>query len=355
MKKIIFVLLSAIPFVLQLPYLLSAWRGSRLDRLDWIFCLLAIPATVWACRKEKSGKTEWQALLLLVPALILSLAVNLHNVNSIAVAAAMLCIWSAVWLTASWQMAYKVLPAAVILLLATPSSSYIVSLLLMCPVWGAWLLKFLLAAGCLLWIWGNKRNSWMIGKGTLFFAAATLASSLLLLHSREIYFEGRSFIPEFSGRAGEFWGRRIEPDENTRRFFVTSSVRQFRYTRNECDISVLAVKCGRDIHEIHPASHCLRTSLWTVHAEKVLYWQEDFAVTEIDAEKNSRRILVWVWYSTERFSTPGFLGFRRHFRSGGNYYTYQISTPVYESVEQSRRELQQFVQSLKHPVNMEIK
>lgn len=355
MKKIIFMLCSVIPLGLQLPYLLSAWRGSRLDRLDWIFCLLAIPAALWACRRGKSGKTQWAALLLLVPMLVLSLSADYHHINAAAAAAAMLCIWAAVWLIYSWSMAYKVLPAAMILLLATPSSSYIVSLLLMCPVWGAWLLKFLLAAGCMLWIWGNKRHNWEVGKGTLFFAAAVAGSSLLLLHSREIYFEGRSFIPEFSGRAGDFWGRRIEPDENTRRFFVTSSVRQFRYTRNDCDISVLAVKCGSDIHEIHPASHCLRTSLWSVHAEKVWYWQEDFAVTEIDAEKNSRRILVWVWYSTDRFSTPGFLGFRRHFRSGGNYYTYQISTPVYESVEQSRHILQQFVQSLKHQTVMEIK
>ena len=50
---------------------------------------------------------------------------------------------------------------------------------------------------------------------------------------------------------------------------------------------VLAVKCGGDIHEIHPASHCLRTSSWVVNSEKILYLQDNVAVTEIDAAKGT--------------------------------------------------------------------
>jgi hypothetical protein len=162
-----------------------------------------------------------------------------------------------------------------------------------------------------------------------------------------LYFEGESFIPAFPNHCGEFWGRRIMPDENTKRFFATSKVRQYRYTKNDADISVLAVQCGRNIHEIHPASHCLRTSMWRVYSEKILYLRENFAVTEIDAAKGSSRILVWVWYSSEKFSTPGFLGFRRHFTPGGNYYTYQISIPLYGDVEKNRNELKKFVKALR--------
>ena len=78
-----------------------------------------------------------------------------------------------------------------------------------------------------------------------------------------------------------------------------------------------------------------------------MYLQNDFAVTEIYAEKGASRFLIWVWYSGENFSTPGFLGFRRHFRNSGNYYTYQISIPVEQDIDRSRKELQQFVQMLK--------
>ena len=348
MIKFTLLMVSLTPLGLQIPHLLTAWRTSRLDHWDWIFYLLAIPAMVWAVRKEKFGSTDWWALLAATPLLTLALTPEFHRINALASASAALFIFAAAWLIGSWRFAQKLLPGTVILLLGTPSSTYAVSLLLIAPVWMAWSIKLLLAGACFLWIFCNERFNWQFKKGTFFFTGAILCSSLLLLHSKELYFEGKSFIPEFTGHVGEYWGRSLEVDMNTRRFFVTSTVRQFRYTGNDIDISVLAVKCGSDIHEIHPASHCLRTSLWTIHSEKILYLQEDFAVTEIDAQKGQNRCLTWVWYSSDQLSTPGFLGFRKHFTRGGNYCTYQISTPVTKDMEQSREELRKFIRLLKH-------
>jgi len=347
MIKIIFILLSFLPLVIHSPYLLQAWSGSRLDHWDWIFYLASIPAAAWAMRSQKIGKCDFYALFLLIPMLMLTAGGSLHHINALSIASAAGVIFAAVWLLGSWAVAYRLLPAAVILLLGTPSSSYQISLLMMCPVWAAWAVKFLLAVLCLIWIWYNRHSGSLIKKGTLCFSAAVLASGFLLLHTRELYFRGVSFIPEFASHCGDFWGRSIQPDANTKRFFVTSTVRQYRYTQNNIDISVLAVKCGKNIHEIHPASHCLRTSLWRVDSEKILYLQDNLAVTEIDAQKGSNHILVWVWYSSEKFSTPGFLGFRRHFKPGENYYTYQISVPLYGNIETSRKALKNFVQTLK--------
>lgn len=345
MLKVLLMLCSAIPLSFQSPYLLSAWRSSRLDQWDWIFFIMTVPAAFFACRKEKPGKCDWKAFFLLVPSLLAVSTLFYHKINALAAASSAAVIFSAAWLLFSWSFACSILPAAVILLLGTPSSSYAVSLLLMCPVWTAWLIKFLAAAACFALIFSKKRCD--VQLNTLCFTAAVLGSCCLLLHSKEIYFEGKSFIPVFSGHVGNYWGRSIEPDENTKRFFVSSTVKQYRYTGNDADISVLSVKCGYDIHEIHPAGHCLRTSRWTVNSEKTLYLQDNFAVTEIDAEKGADRYLIWVWYSSDKFSTPGFLGFRRHFRSGGNYYTCQISTPVLKDAESSRDELDKFLKSLK--------
>ena len=347
MSKIIFTLFAFVPLCLHSPYLLQAWRSSRLDQWDWIFYLAAIPAAIWAMRKEKLGKCDFYALFLLIPMLCLTFGESFHHINALLIISAVGVIFSAVWLQGSWTAAYRILPAAVILFLGTPSSSYQFSLLLMCPVYLAWAVKFLLAVLCFGWIWYNKRSKTVIRRGTLCFLAALAASGLLLLHSKELYFEGRSFIPEFPAHCGDFWGRTIQPDENTKRFFATSTVKQYRYTKNNVDISVLAVKCGRDIHEIHPASHCLRTSMWTVCSENILYLQDNFAVTEIEAQKGTNHILVWVWYSSEKFSTPGFLGFRRHFTPGGNYYTCQVSLPLSGTVENTRDELKKFMQALR--------
>ena len=351
MKKIPFLLISFIPLCMQIPYLLSAWRSSRLDQWDWLFFILSACAAVYACRKEKTDKCDWTSLFLLTPTLFLALTPHYHKVNAIAAASSMAVIFATVWLLFSWRFASRILPAAVILLMGTPSSSYAVSLILMCPVWMSWTVKLLVSALCFVWIFCNKRFAWQLKKGSLCFTAALLSSGFLLLHSKELYFEGRSFVPEFSGHVGRYWGRSIEPDENTKRFFVSGTVKQYRYTADDTDISVLAVKCGSDIHEIHPASHCLRTSFWTIHSEKTLYLQNDFAVTEVDAQKGKKRYLLWVWYSSDKFSTPGFLGFRKHFRNGENRYTYQISTRISKDSDTAGKVLKDFIQSLKHNSN----
>ena len=347
MTKVFLICCSIIPLCLQIPYLVSAWSASRLDQWDWIFFITAIPAIIWAAKKEKIYNCDWMALLVVIPMLLLSLSASFHHINALAVASSILLIFTTVWLLASWNFAYKLLPATIILLFGTPSSSYAISLLLMCPVWLAWAIKFLSTIFCFIWIFANKYFNLHIKKGTLVFVVALLGSALGLLHSKELHFEGKSFIPEFTGNIDNFWGRTIEPDNNTKRFFATSTVKQFRYTKNDTDVSVLSIKCGNNIHEIHPASHCLRTSFWTINSERILYLQDNFAVTEIDAQKGSNRYLMWVWFSSEEISTPSFLGFRRHFRSNGNYYTYQISTPIYRDINQSRIELQNFIQGLK--------
>ena len=343
MLKKLLLPLFALPLVFHAPYLYSAWRSSRLDQWDWIFYCLTIPAFFYAVRREKMGKTDYSGLFLVIPALVLSVLTPWHQVNALGIASAIGVIFGMFWVLGGWAFAYRILPVMFVLLAGTPSSSYHISLLLMVPVWVAWGIKFLCVCFCFVWIWCNKRYHWHIRRSTLLFSCASLFTGLLLLHTKEIYFEGKPFVPDFRGRAGDYFGRAIRPDENTKRFFVTSTVRQYRYTRDNTDISVLAVQCGHDIHEIHPASHCLRTSLWTVHSEQLLYLQDNFAVTEIDAQKGDTRCLIWVWFSSEDFSTPGFLGFRRHFKAGGKYFTYQISTVIQGDVGTSRKELQDFI------------
>ena len=348
MIKLFLMFASAILLIMQIPYLFSAWSGSRLDHWDWIFYLLSIPAAILATDRKKIGKCDYWALLFLLPVLFLGLTAPVHQINALAAASSVAVIFAAAWLLYSWNFASRMLPVAMILLLGTPSSSYQLSLVMMFPVWAAWLVKFLLGAAGFIWIYGIRRFDLQISKGTLFFSAALIYSCFLLMHTKELYFEGRSFVPEFSYHIGDFWGRNIEPDVNTKRFFATASVRQYRYTKRNVDISVLAVQCGKNIHEIHPASHCLRTSMWDVDSEKIVYLQDNFAVTEIDAAKGNTRILLWTWFSSEDFSTPGFLGFRKHYRNDVNYYTYQISVPVYNSDEEAaRNELCSFIRLLK--------
>ena len=107
MIKKALMIISAIPLCMYLPYLFSAWSGSRLDKLDWIFYLLAMAAAVRAAWGEKIGKCDYCALLLLIPALLLSSVPSLHWINSLGIAASAGVIFAAVWLLGSWVLAYR--------------------------------------------------------------------------------------------------------------------------------------------------------------------------------------------------------------------------------------------------------
>ena len=346
MKKYILILLSFACFIPSAPYLWEAWRSSRLDGWDWIFYLLTIPAVCCAIHKNPCGKWDYRAIGVAVLALIMVLARNVHHINALCVIGSGLFVWSAAWGVGGWNFAYRLLPCLLLLLLGTPSSSYRLAQLFSLSTAAAMMLKGLAAAGCFGWIYANRRLGQVVKGEAILFTGAVLFTGALLLHADELYFSGKSYIPAFPNQAEQFFGRSIEPDRDTRKFFATSTVRQFRYIADDQEIAVLAVKCGNDVHEIHPASHCLRTSRWVVTSEKIYSLRRDFAVTEIVAHKGGLRSLIWVWYSNDQFSTPGFLGFRRRFRPNGNFHTFQISIPVTKDIETARKALSDFVSVL---------
>jgi hypothetical protein len=346
MKKYLFILLAFLSFIPSLPYIFQAWRSSRLDSWDWLFYLLTIPALIWAIRGNKCQKSDWRALFIALPTLGLALTKNFHNVNALSVLGSVIFVWAVSFSVGGWIFAYRLLPCFVLLALGTPSSSYRLAQMLTLTTTCAMLLKILLAAGCFAWIYANKRWKKTVKSETILFTVAVLLSCVVLRHADELYYTGDSYIPAFPSHIGNFYGRSISPDDNTKRFFVTSKVNQYRYLSGEREISVLAVKCGNDVHEIHPASHCLRTSSWVVTEEKIFSLHPDFAVTEIEAYKGNTRALIWVWYSNDEFSTPGFLGFRRRFRIDGNYHTFQISVPITDNIDTARQVLKEFISVL---------
>ena len=346
--KYTFFALSCLIPLYNVSYLLQAWRSSRLDRFDWLFYLLAVPALLWVIRQTKFEKTDWGALCFLLPALLLAFGKPFHHVHALSVIGCAGAVWCMGHLLGSWRFAWRTLPVLLIVLLGTPSSTYQLSLALKCPVWGAMAAKVCFAIGALGAIWLCGKKEFLPQKGSVFFCGAIFLSFLFLTHTEELYFTGRGFIPDFPLLQGDFTGRTLEADAGTKRFFATSDVRLYRYlnTKVTREISVLAVQCGKNIHEIHPASHCLRTSLWRVTSESIFYLAPDFAVTEIEAERGSTRMLVWVWYSSGSFSTPSFLGFRRRFTPKKSFHTYQISTPLSGDGSAERKLLKEFITSL---------
>ena len=97
MSKILLAVLSLVPLCFHVSYLVQAWSSSRLDKFDWIFYLLTVPAALWAVWSGgKPDKWDFRALLLLVPMLFLSLTTSCYRINAIGVAASAGVVWGTV-------------------------------------------------------------------------------------------------------------------------------------------------------------------------------------------------------------------------------------------------------------------
>ena len=83
MKKLLLTVFFVIPLCLHVPYLINAWRYSRLDQFDGIFYLVGIISFIFSIKKEQAKKCDYWSLFLLFPMLFLSLTTPFHHINAV--------------------------------------------------------------------------------------------------------------------------------------------------------------------------------------------------------------------------------------------------------------------------------
>ncbi|NLZ63854.1 MAG: exosortase-associated EpsI family protein [Lentisphaerae bacterium] len=346
---LLLLIFGLIPYALKFPYVLSAWQASPLDRPDVLFFSLALllaAALLLGSWKKAKPAWYWPALGLALPALLLFCVSFPLDINLLGIVAAVVFAWAMLWLVYGWTGAWRGFPVAAMLLLATTSSRYWLSYALSDYSIDGLLLKLLLAFVLLVLMVFNAFFPFQVRAGSFFFCALLLLALLLYLLANS-FMQGPPFMPEFaSNMQGEFLGRAMPLTEADLRFFRDSRLEKYHFAGKTAMIDVLVVHCQDDIHQIHPASHCLRSSRWEILNEditSVIIQNKIVPLTEILAEGGSRRILLWSWYSNPQRSTGGFLGFRRFWRPQQGWRQYQVSTAVAADLAAGRNEMQRFL------------
>ncbi len=337
-------MLCGIPFLLSLPYMCNAWRYSPLDRWDWIFLLLFLVNGGFQLGKVYSFRKNKLDLFALTPlglfAAMMLLCKFRYDINALVIMGAVGFWWSSFWFLFGWRSAYCLIGSFLILALGCTSTTYWISYFLKVQTSTALTAKFIAAGSLIIWDSFNRRL--IVRRGTLCFLLVMAGGLVLLLQSRDMNIRSRPFLLDLQLHFKDYLGRRQDVSKATRRFFAHSKVEQYSFANDITSFGVLAVECGDDIHEIHPASHCLRTTGATILAEYPVEYDIHGAmitVNEIQALTGNGTELVVVWYSNEDFSTSNFLGFRRAWKPNKKWMTYQISTPVTEqtlTVSQAR-------------------
>lgn len=334
---------SFLPYAWKLPYMTNAWRSSPMDRFDWLFLLLAAVALLATLRVllARRSRTQCVYLVALLPSLLLMALGVALEIHAAAIMGAVAFSWSMLWFALGWRSAYTAVPIYAIMGLSCTSTSYWLGYFSGSLQWNGLAIKGVLTLLLLAWLLHNVFRERQVRRETFCFYLAFAVLIFSAWQARTLYRTAAPFLPDFHTLdRGEFFGQAMEITPADERFFGASDIGKYIFASDDSIVTVLAVTCVDDIHQIHPASHCLRVSGWAIDAENidsVDVASQRLYVSEIIARRDGQRIMVWVWYSSADASTGNFLAFRRLWRQGTPWFTAQVSTPCAQGTENDAR------------------
>ena len=352
-KRLAAAFLAGIPFFCTLPYTFHSWRTSPMDRPNWIFHLAflllaacAVPAvkdSVMDPAKKRDGDDNVPLALLFAFAFFLSFlgATFVRQIHMARILAGMAFWWSCVWTFCGWRGAWALLPAFAVLALGCTSSTFLLCNHYLIQPRTVLFLKIgatlLCAAVCAILM----LTDYVMKYGTFFFLLAVAIVVVAAMNLKNDVKPSPPYRPDLTAAPAGFTIAETPLSENTIRFFEGAEVHQYGISDGIFQCSILEVKCGDDIHKIHPASHCLRSGGAEVRSENVVMHTmpdgQKISVTEIRSNLRGTPILTFVWYTGPKETLGSYFWFRTHWSSSEQWYSYQIVTEIYDGSEDAAR------------------
>lgn len=344
-KRLAGAFLAGIPFFCTLPYTVHSWRTSPMDRMNWIFLLAFF--LIAACGlpsvrdSVKQNKIDWFALLAAAAAAVLYGTGIVKHIYMIRILAGTWFWWTGIWFFCGWKAAWAMIPAFGALSLGCTSTTFLLCNRLLIQPQTALFLKIgaavLCAAACAVLI----LTDYVMKREVFWFLLAAGAILTGTLTTRDTGKTAAAFKPDFTKSLERFKTTDTPLSEDSIRFFEGATVHQYAVTDGVFRASILEVKCGNDIHKIHPASHCLRSSGAEILSESVVMHTlpdgRSLPVTEIRSKIHGTPILTFVWYTGPEETIGSFYTFRRKWSPSKQWYSYQIVTEVYGGNEDAAR------------------
>lgn len=346
-KRFVAAFLAGIPFFCTLPYTFSSWRTSPMDRPNWIFHLAflllaacAVPAVKDSVKKR--GDNVPLALLFAFAFFLGFLgATFVRQIHMARILFGMAFWWSCVWAFCGWRGAWSLLPAFAVLALGCTSTTY-----LLCHHWlfqpqTALFLKIGITVLCAAVCAVLMLTDYVMKYETFLFLVAAALVIVSTLNLKNDVKPAPRYRPDLTIVPAGFTIAETPLSQNTIRFFEGAEAHQYSISDGVFHCSLLEVKCGDDIHKIHPASHCLRTSGAEVRSEAVVMHTmpdgQKISVTEIRSNLRGTPILTFVWYTGPEETLGSFFWFRTRWWPSDQWYSYQIVTEIYDGNEDAAR------------------
>ena len=344
-------LAACIPYACKLPYITTAWKESPLDSNDWIFLLMGfvtLGIALFGIRRKEVHQ-DWTGLLLMGVFAMMYLLGMLKDIHAISIMAGVLIAASATCLFWGWECFVILLPAFVVFCLSVTSTSYWITYLLSPIGLKSLPVKIFLTVVAIVVAVIQCRVHFIPKKQSAIFLCALCFAFIFVGVQKEAHIKSASFIPDFSsGLFKSAKGYALQPSSGDLQFFEGSKkLEKYTFGTDDSVIGVLAIELGTNVHQIHPPTHCLRSQGTTILSEKLQTIEFRFAqitMTEINYQSGPHSMLCWYWYSSQKFSTPSFISFRRHWNSKQEWHSYQITTPIYSNdLPKARERLREFL------------
>lgn len=368
-KRLAAAFLAGIPFFLTLPYTFHSWRTSPMDRPNWIFHLafLLLAACALPAVKDSSKKRVDNAPLALLFAFAFFLsflgATFVRQIHMAQILFGMAFWWACVWAFCGWRGAWALLPAFAALALGCTSSTYLLCHHYLIQPQTALILKIGAAVVCAAVCAIIMLTDYVMEYGVFLFLVAAAIVVVSALNLKNDVKPTPPYRPDLTSAPSDFSITETPLSENTIRFFEGAEVHQYNISDGFFLCNVLEVKCGDDIHKIHPASHCLRSGGAVIQSETVVTHTmpdgQKISVTEIRSKLRGTPILTFVWYTGPNETLGSFFWFRTRWSASSQWYSYQIVTEIYDGNEDAARKflldvLSKF-KSSKYSYNPDIK
>jgi len=348
-KRLAGAFLAGIPFFCTLPYTFQSWRSSPMDRPNWIFhlaflllALCAAPALKDSAKALKRFSFDMPSLFFVIGFALLYGAGVVRQIYMVRILAGIGFWWTGVWLFCGWRGAWSMVPAFVALSLGSTSTTFLMCSTLLIQPQTALFLKLAAAVLCAVlcavliltgYVMRFEVFCFLIAAGLILFGAVTI---------RKGDRTASPFRPDLASAPDGLTVREVPLSEDSIRFFEGAEVHQYAIGDGLFQASILEVKCGDDIHKIHPASHCLRSSGAEILSESVVMHTmpdgRSLPVTEIRSRIRGTPVLTFVWYTGPHESIGSFFSFRRKWSPSDQWYSYQVVTEIYNGNEDAARD-----------------
>lgn len=357
-KNILFAL-AFVPFALKVPYILTTYANSPLERYNfifWIAILIFAPIFEYVRRKMNIRDNVVRGNKLI--AITLGFSVILWGIfyfYKINAACAILGI-SIIALSLEFRFGRRVfasqIPSFAMAILATPSVGYWLNYYLCFGLNES--LSLLLIRHLLILIlsgvWIFYAFVYASYPRLMSVAFMILAFGIIIfgrIHSKNLPAGDPCILKiENYSKDNIFTGRDTFMGKNELNFFAGAKKvsRKIFYCDNGA-VGALELLVGDNVSNVHPVGICLKSSGWNVESGKSKYinlGENKILVSEIIAEKESEKYRIYAWFSDKDMSIGEFIRFRFLQKNGKQWYHYQIMTT---DDPESKNRLESFIKT----------